>query len=372
MFVYLAGFAVSIGLLVVMPKVKSNQRQYIALIALMIPCLIAGFRANTIGTDVQVYVEPMFETAINSDSFRKFYTERFYQSAIGINTYAYNFEPAYVLLTYICAKFFRSMPLLLFTIQALIVVPIYKGLKAFEKTQPVWLGMAVFYFLSYNQSLNLMRQWIAMAFLLYGFRFLRERKSKNYFITVALAAMFHYSAIFGVIIFLIHRFMTGNSQKAKGRTVVLVIAGITALVFVSVIAEILSRLDIRYAGYITGELQFMPRQLLYRLPILLLVALRWKHIKERDEFAYFYLVMIVYDILTSQIIGVHRNSGRISLYFSEYYMLAYPAICAATSKRNNRLIMECAVLCYVLIYWLYTYALGGSSETVPYISSISW
>lgn len=373
MFVYLAGFAVSTGLFAVMPKIKSSQRKYIAFLALLIPCLIAGLRANTVGTDVQVYAEPLFEAAREARSFASFYKSRIYQPVIWIYTTASNFEPGYVLMVYLCAKVFRSMPVLLFLTQALTVVPIYKGLKAFENKQPVWFGMAVYYFVSYNQSLNMMRQWITMAFLLYGFQFLRDGKYKRYVAIMLVALLFHYSAVFGVVVlFVYHSVVTEDKTSAKWRTMVLATIGVAMLAGINMIAVILSRLGIKYAGYITGSFVLMPRQLLYRLPILMLFVFQWKKLKTDNQLAYFYLVMIIYDLLTSQLTSITENTGRISLFFSEYYMLAYPAACEASKRRNNKMIMKCAVLCYILIYWMYIYAIGGSSETVPYVSIINW
>ena len=57
MWIYLICFAVSCLLLKISEFTKKRIiYRIITAIALIIPCILAGFRADTIGTDVQVYV----------------------------------------------------------------------------------------------------------------------------------------------------------------------------------------------------------------------------------------------------------------------------------------------------------------------------
>lgn len=60
-----------------------------------------------------------------------------------------------------CNRYKAPLGTVLFFIHALILAPIYLGLKRMKKSYPVYLGMLVFYLLFYNTSLNMMRQWIA-------------------------------------------------------------------------------------------------------------------------------------------------------------------------------------------------------------------
>lgn len=374
MTVYGVGFAVSVLLIYYAEsrRFQGRESHVCMCLSLLIPCAIAGLRHHTIGTDVQVYVEPLFEVARSSDSFWDFYRTEFYQTAVWSDVFVYEFEVGFDVLCYICAKVFNSIPALLFLIQALTVIPIYKGLRGFEKTQPVWLGMTVYYLMFFNSSLNLMRQWVAMAILFWGFQLLQCGKYRKYFCVVLMSMLFHFSAIMGVVIAVIYK-MTGDDQShhKKRNTFILVIFGLIAIFCLDILVYVTSWMGFRYENYISGTISLMPRQLLYRLPIIFLIIVRWKKLKSLNHLACFYTVMIAYDLISSQLISIFVYSGRIGLFFSEYYMLAYPAICKASSSPKNRQALRWFVVSYLCIYWWYVYSYGGSSATVPYKSFIA-
>ena len=342
--------------------------------ALLIPCLVAGLRDRTIGTDVLVYVEPLFLEARVSDSFLEFYNSFIIKADTWWATTPVNeIEIGFTFLCYVAAKVFNSMPLLLFCIQALTVIPIYKGLRAFSDTQPVWLGMVVYYLMFYNQTLNMMRQWIAMAFLFNGFQFLRSRQYRKYFLFVLVAALFHNSAVLAIGVFFIHQLVAReNSLNNKVTAFLLILIGVVMILSLEFFAKLMTTLGLRYGNYITGELMLMPNQILYRLPILFLLVWRWKYLKEHTPYAHFFLVLIIYDLLASQLTSIFPQSARIALFFSEYYLLAYPSICMASASKKNRQAMKLFTIAYLSYYWWYIYVLMNASETMPYLTSLTW
>lgn len=376
MAVYIVAFLVSV-LLFYYADSKEHQGNGVKVcagVALLIPCLIAGLRDSTVGTDVLVYVEPLFLEARASDTFRDFYASSIVKAdSWWANTPVSEIEIGFSALCYVIAKVFNSMPLLLFIIQALTVIPIYKGLRAFSSTQPVWLGMTVYYLMFYNQTLNMMRQWIAMAFLYYGFQFLRSKEYRKYFLIMVFAALFHNSAILGVGVIFIHQLVTReNSLNNKVVAFLLILIGVVMILSLEFFAKLMTMLGIRYGNYITGELMLMPNQILYRLPILLLLVWRWKYLKNHTPYAHFFLVLIFYDLLASQLTSIFSQSIRIALFFSEYYLLAYPSICMASDSKKNRQAMKLFTVCYLSFYWWYIYVYMNVAETMPYLTSLSW
>ncbi len=371
MSIYITGFLLSVFLLYYAEskRFRGRSTRICVGIGLLIPCLIAGLRDISIGTDVKFYAEPLFTCAHTAKNFAEFYRSTIYS----LLTYNYesvaSFEIGYLILTYISAKVFGSLPVLLFLIQALTVIPIYKGLRAFSDKQPVWLGMAVYYLMFFNQSLNAMRQWIAMAILLQAFQFIVKSQYRRYFISVAVAMTFHYSAFLGIIAFLVYRLLNGGSPKMKRLKMCLIILlGVVLILSLNKIAAFLSILGIRYINYISGTIAFMPNQLLYRAPVLFLILWRWRYLIKRKQPAEFLLTLVAADILASQLTSIYEQSGRIASYFSEYYMLEYPILCQSSKNKGNRRVMRWMVIGYLSIYWWYTYVYMGSSETVPYVS----
>lgn len=336
--------------------------------ALLIPCLIAGLRHKTIGTDVQGYVEHLFQTAESAGSFSDYFQSGYTQ--FGWDYMAVkDTEFGFALLTFLIQRIFGNMQVLLFVLQALTVIPVYKGLRAFEKTQPVWLGMAVYYLMFYNQTFNMMRQWIAMAVLFYAFQFLVNKSYRKYFVFVLIAWLFHASALFGIAVFAIYRLVASENKFGKAMKAFLIcLIGVAALLGLDVVMRIMDMLGIKYGSYIDGTLTFMPNQIWYRLVLVLLLAVRWKYIKQTDRKVYFYLIAVVFDFLASQLTSIYAHSVRIGVYFSEYYMLVYPSICVATRHKNNKKLMQGIVLCFLCVYWFYVYVYGGTGQTVPYVS----
>ena len=366
--VYIIGFSASLLLLYVAGKkeFKGQVGKICAFIAILIPCLIAALRSYNVGTDVEVYVRPLFYASNASETFSNYIAISYSLSGWDLN-FVSNFEIGFTVLVFLVERIFGNFQILLFIIQALTVIPIYRGLRAFGKQQPVWMGMAVYYLMFYNQSLNMMRQWIAMALLFYALHYLRDRKYGRYFLIWALAILFHKTALIGLAVFVVYILIAKeNTYNKTIKTLLIAVVGMVSLMGLPIVAQLLSNLGFNYGGYITGTLRFMPNQLLYRLPLMVLMIFQWRRMKKVDTHARFYLLMLVFDVLASQLTSLYSLAGRIGVYFSEYYMLAYPAVYVSSARKDNKKLIGVAIMAYLCIYWWYSYVYLGNSETVPY------
>lgn len=378
--IYIVFFLISCCLIWLSEKSQSrNIGKLLAFVAILLPCILAGMRADTIGTDVRVYVEPLYNAAKQSTSFYSYMNQRWFY--IWRYKYVYDFEIGFVLLVYLIEKIGGSIGLVLFFIHILILSPIYLGLKRINKRYPIWLGMLVFYMLFYNTSLNMMRQWIAMSILFYGLCYLLEHEKKKYFIVVIVACLFHTSALIGFAIYFLYMY----SQKQRGyikianfrldgsfAPIKLFVYGCIVLLSLNVIAVLLRAVGLaKYAGYIqgNGSIYLMPNQIILRLPIIILLVIRWKRMMTEDELTPFYGSMIVLDLLASQLISINVYAFRIASFFSEYNMLSYSALVYAGNRkyRANRYITLLYVLAYIIYYWIYYYVITGTHATFPYV-----
>ena len=113
----------------------------------------------------------------------------------------------------------------------------------------------------------------------------------------------------------------------------------------------------------------MPNQIVLRLPIIILLIIRWRRILTEDELAPFYGSMIVLDLLASQLISINVYAFRIASFFSEYNMLSYSALVYAGNRkyRTNRYVTLFYVLAYMVYYWIYYYVITGTHATFPYM-----
>ena len=166
--IYIVCFLISCFYFWLSEKSKNKfAKNGLAIIAILIPCILAGLRADTVGTDVKVYVEPIYHAAKESTGFSDYMGQSWFY--IWRYKYVHDFEIGFTTLVFVIAKITGSLGMVLFFIHAFIVTPIYIGLRRMHKTYPISFGMLVFYLMFYNTSLNMMRQWIAMAILLMAF-----------------------------------------------------------------------------------------------------------------------------------------------------------------------------------------------------------
>lgn len=136
-----------------------------AILAIFIPCFFAGVRDSTIGFDMQIYGDAQFEYAGRFTSYFKY-----------ITMYV-NLERLYQLVVYLCAHF-ANRYIYYFTLQFLTILPFYLLLQE-ECKKETWIGMFIYFMWMYPFSLNIMRQSIAIAIVVWGYRYIKKGRSLN-------------------------------------------------------------------------------------------------------------------------------------------------------------------------------------------------
>ena len=123
--VYIICFLISSLFFWLSEKQKKNT-VFFASIAIFIPCFLAGIRADSVGTDVSVYLEPMILNAKSAQNFQSYLLSSWQQGWVlrGVN----DIEIGFSFLVYLIIKLFNSRYVLQFVIQALTIIPIYIGL----------------------------------------------------------------------------------------------------------------------------------------------------------------------------------------------------------------------------------------------------
>lgn len=372
-------------LLCLAEKMTKRSRYAVGFIALMIPCFLAAFRADTVGTDVRVYLIPMFENAKNSHSIVDFFGTSWVQHYTRKSVAS--IEIGFSLLVYIVTKIFSSLYALQFFIQLLTIIPVWRALEKmsdFLDKRIVVVGMMVYYAMCYNYSLNLMRQYIAIGFLVLSFSYLIIGNRKYYIIFQFIAFVFHYAAIAGLIIYIIYEYITGrfitfktegdNYKNSKNRSILVIIAGTLAIITLpSLVNMIVNRFgEIKYIGYINGAFGLSINQIVLRLPLLVILMMNYK--KLRYTYGDKWLLMptaVGIIIIISQLVnadGSASSSGayRIVLYFSALLIIIIPIMYAAFNTKRN-LLYRGLLVGYLLVWWLYYF--GFAEEcTVPYLS----
>lgn len=342
---------------------RKNKAFVLSVIAILIPSLLAGLRSTRIGTDVGYYVMNNFETAIASDSFLR------YMKVV------YAKEPLYLLLVYGVAKTVGNIQWLLFVFGVITIGGIYIGAWKLRRYCSVPVVLLIYYFLYYNDSLNMVRQHMAMAILFAGMYALFSRKYKNYGIYVLIATAVHTIAILGFIFIAIHWFVCKKNLEKKRRsvqlkTILLVAMAIMAVFGINLIASVFVNsglLDSRYLLYFQSKSGSSHNidTLIYIVELIFLFLYNRSFEKKVFEFDYLKLNAIL-NVIFLQLARFMAYGHRISLYFGVINVFLIGQFPRKEKNAKTRILIIGCMLVFFFLYWMFIYCIAGVSETYPY------
>lgn len=360
MIIYLVFFAISFLLIYLSEKYKNNKKisYSLEIVAILTLSILAGIRSLDIGTDVKTYVQPAFMHTIVSG------LDNYFTSQI---------EIGYMILNYLVSLFTHRISILLFVIQFIIIFFSYQGIKKICKDNSN-MGFMIFIILFYNMSLNIVRQFLALAFLLYSFKFLYQKKYLITILIIILSSLFHKSAIIFLAVPLLYKF----AEKIKKRDIPsFVIAIATGLLTILLFDNLLSLfvkigfLPEKYLfyqdHYVNATLNFQFIFIMVDLVIILLYLFqRNKKLNKENESTLFYYFALI-DILFLIVGARYDVINRVGLYFRVpayvYYLSKIDLF--FTSQKNKKLVNYC-VIAICLLIWCYIYILGNAGATYPY------
>lgn len=382
---YIISFSISLLILFFAERTKKRGRYYIGFIAIMIPCFLAAFRADTIGTDVRTYLIPMFNIAQNSDNIKDFFSGSWMQ-LYTLRTVA-SIEFGFSLLVYIVTKIFSNLYVLQFFVQFFAIVPIWIALNKvsfYLNKKVVVVGMMVYYAMCYNYSLNLMRQYIATGFMILAFSYLVMNNRKKFFICQLIGVTFHYAAIVGFFLYIIYEFILGRFipystrinefMAARKRAIIVIALSIFTVITLPLLVDIITKVfgNVKYIGYINGGIGFSVAQIILRLPLLIVLIINFKRLQNDYGnkiwvmLTFIVLIMVVAQLVNSDGTASSNGAYRIVLFFSSFLVLIIPYIYVAFASKKS-VIFRIALMSYLVIWWIYYFGVAEEC-TVPYLS----
>ena len=385
MLVYVLGFAGSCFLIYLVQDRPITSRSFVwgSVVALLIPLLIAGLRAKSIGTDTAGYAWGLFKTAQANSSFNDYLSAPFENYGWQVKT-PREYELAFVTLIWLLTRAFGSFGIVLLGIEAMIVVPIYLSLIKLRKVGSPWLGMLLFYLTAFNVTLNMMRQWIALAFLLLAFTYLVERKLMPYGLLVAVGISFHITGIIGLLVGAIYIFLVPGGNSPRVRLFIVSIAIVCSVLCIGVLPFILKLVGLgRFSGYLSGTLHPMPGQLVMRLPSICLIIVSYMQYQARPRHMncpnlnLFFIAIAVCDLSTSQLASLETGANgdsymsRITYYFNEYYYILIPYVLSGIRCARRKQLFTVICVVFFCLYWWFEFAYRGYNATIPYMSSLA-
>lgn len=365
---YICCFFLSV-LFIKIGSIKENQNKKISAglcfaAGLLVTAILAGLRDYSIGTDVRGYGNVWFQRAVSSkDAYG--YLKWGTSSQVGI---------VYMLLNYTVSRFTDNAHWFYFVLALLINYLVFRGIYSCKDEIDISLAMLVFYFLFYNNTLNLLRQSLAIAIIISGFKFVKRKQFIKYFICVTVAFLTHSTAFVGIAVYFLY-----HSYKMKYSKLIRlgISAGLlgVALFYQSIlnIAIKLGFLGTRYSFYVLdyesgGRLI---RIFLFCLPWIIYFFIVYKKAYSHDGYAQFWILILTCSSMMTLIMFSNSAALRIAYFFDYFFILMIPWIAERyrikEKQHRNINLTFILITIYLLVYWWIVYVYQNHGETVPFL-----
>lgn len=331
-------------------KIKNKASIIFGVIGLTIPILVCGLRYY-VGTDFENYQIWFFQYLNAPISF----SDKDFGFGIMIKT----------------IQLFTQSPQILFIVSA-VIINVFIMLFIKENTDFYDLGYFLFialYF--YYSSFNIMRQWIAMSIFLYALKFAYDRKIIKYLLCIAIASIFHKTALLTIPIYFIFQ------MKINIKNLAILICGLLVVVWqfeniITFIGSVLNMNITKYLLYFDNTTSTGSNGYAYVIIVLLLLCIiaftYKKYIKENEQGKNQILILILAGIIS--LAGTNSMIfGRLQLYFIPIIIVVIPNILKLIPQRQRRV----AYFLIVILGMLYMYRslLINGGEPLPYQSIFS-
>lgn len=309
---------------------------------------VSGFRYD-VGTDYYFTYVPLFNKLEAGASY----------SAAGT-------EPGFWLLNKVIL-FFGGGTVWLFLLTSLFVVG-FMWAGIYQQSAYPWASIVIFVLgEGYFISMNGVRQYMALAVVFWGFRFLRQPRFWKYALCVLAGALFHTT----ILVFLPLYFVVYLKQKWMP------LAALAAVLVASLLNSQMKRVfdfvvsKTPYGGYLGGEFQLAKRFYPYRIAIYAcvlgcaLLSYYFTENSKKPSFRFFlYLEMLALFLALNR--NIFPLTDRFCWYFEVVQILLIPAILAKIPNKIARWAVFCA-LCGVLGWVAYNeIVLRLYHEVLPY------
>lgn len=333
-------------------------------LSVLLLVILAGCRDYTIGTDIRIYGNSIFNVAKGYSNFSYY-----------LRDYGWRAEPLYLLLNFLISRLTDSAHWLYAAIGAIMYTGFFIGLYRFRDRMSLTYGWAIFILLFYGTSYNLMRQMLAMSMLFMGSIHVLNKKYVRFLPYVILAALFHQTAIvFSVAIIGMRSLIPKKNKKLYQ---FIIIMGAFFLIFgYSYILQWLIGLGIlaaKYSQYIYQyNFNIAINPLIQRaFPIIMFLVFSKIESKDDEEIRVFLSSMMYLDFILIIMGSIGASPlQRVAYYCSTYNLYAYPFFVRRICSSQNRRIVGALIVIALIGIWIYQFVYRGNSEIFPYTSEL--
>ena len=309
------------------------------------------YRDYNIGTDTLNYV-PIFEDIFIANNLLEYSAE--FDIEIGFST-----------AVYFISLFSKDHFFIFVCLTAIIYINLIVAFYKYKLSSTLFFASLFCVFPIYFSSFNILRQAIALSFVMLAVSFLLRNKNKYFLLFCFFAFLFHYSSIFVVLFYFIYKF-----RYLIVKFWYIAVFGAFAVVYVF-FGYIVGSFD-KYSGYGAVDSVTSPVGALLNLfyiSIFFIALYMRKYISFLRSDFHFFLATYGFFVSLSLyfLVAAFLNQGmvRASLYFMWPSMFLILIIIKNIFNINMRYIVSC---CYYLFLFSFTayYLSNAGPEVVPY------
>lgn len=375
--IYIVSFCLSIIFLNIGLKQENKKIKFIfEMIGLLIPCILAGMRSINIGTDTKGYPFKLYSYVGEGYSFSELvaFSDLWYLSV----------DYLYLLITYFFGHFHFSFQMYLFILECLMIFPYYYALKnGLKEKNSILIGMLLFYLTFYNLSLNMIRQSIAISFVMLSFSILKNKDlikttKKRYFISMLvliIGYLFHDTALIILPFYLMYLFFQskkiGKNQKQMAS--IFIVFSFLLLLFlhkpllhlISVLG-LYNKIDFYINSFTDFNIDFTGTIL--NILIIFFIVHEKKEIRVTNDEYLFALTISFCNLLMSFLGTFIKYSHRISYYLFFMLLSCYIPLAFKTNKNldNRTKYLRILIILVFFIDWIIVIYTKNANETIPY------
>ncbi len=344
-----------------------NLGKFFLFIAILFPVLLFGLRDVSIGTDTALYVYPTFELATQSDSWKSF------SNIVSDST---NIEFLYVVWNFVVSRITHDYSIFLIFTGFLLYIPFVYSLYRHKEKLVLWFALFILYFVFFRESLNALRQYMAMSFCMLAFSYLIDNSYKKSLLFSIIAYGFHHSALIFLLIIGLWILCSFRSAKISSLKIKFIL---TSLFFamLSFLANIVSALenigaiDSRYEErYLTSELYGTNIPIsLFALCILNLIIYKQISKFSQSSLKVFFEYILILSLLCCFLGTISTFLVRIGSYFQICTIFIFPIMYKEYIGYYDIKILRFH-LAFLIAYWILTVVIANLGQTYPYKSLI--
>ncbi len=377
---------------------KSNAgAALLCCVSALFPVVLAGARAYSVGTDVTIYGNYVYMGACNSKDLRTLLHS------------TDQIDPLYTALAYAVSRFTHNAHFFYLITALLICGFTMAGLWYYRRWCSITLSWACFLFLFYGETLNVMRQCLALAIVFAAFPLFLEKKYILFAVLSQAAILFHVTGVIALLLPVLYLLL--KKRPPRWLQLFLIAACIAVILFYSPLLRIaldLNLLPAKFSRYIAKGIPISLNPTLLRLPFLIPIFMFYDRfcgmetaggtpaavpgektshdqrtggwgdslLSENSKadariLGRLVIVLLFLELCTVQLRSVQAALYRISYYYGYYRFIAYPRL-VHIIRRDYRAAAAALLILYLVIIWYYQSVIRGNNQIVPYIYAPDW